>query len=161
MTMEAVQVQVTQKCMLIVGMASQTLIWRVRGSWNMHWPMTCSSVTHSTRNIKVIPLHIGHVIKQPIYIDFMLFQKSMCDVISKDVVALQHQLQVNNILIGMLPRSSSNSISLPVQKCRNGTRSNGWRQIFIVWNYKGKGDNLDRRNYRGLKGDALEAPFEV
>ena len=70
--------------------------------------MTCSSVTHSSRNVKITPLHTGQALKQPIYIPvyFVLFQKSLCDVmvISGEVVALQHQLQVSDMMIDMLPQ---------------------------------------------------------
>ena len=49
MTTEAVQAQITKTYMAAVGMASQPLILRVRGYRNMHWFMTCSYVTGTSR----------------------------------------------------------------------------------------------------------------
>ena len=62
MTAEAVQAQVTKRYMAADGM---------RGSWNMHWFMTCSSVTCTPRNVTVTSLHTGNVIQT------VLFHKSL------------------------------------------------------------------------------------
>ena len=94
MTAEAVQTQVTKRYMAAEGM---------RGSWNMHWLMSCSSVTCTQRNVTVTLLHTGQVIQT------VLFQKSLCKlvtdvmVIAREMVALQHQL-VSDMLIDMLPQ---------------------------------------------------------
>ena len=64
MTTEAVQAQATTKYIMAVGMTRQSLILRVRGSLNMHWLMTCFSVTCAPRNVAVTSLHTGQVIQQ-------------------------------------------------------------------------------------------------
>ena len=61
-TKEAVQAQVTKRYMGAEGM---------RGSWNMHWRMTCS-VTCTPRNVTVTSLHTGQVMQT------VLFHKSLC-----------------------------------------------------------------------------------
>ena len=54
----------------------------------MHWLMTCSSVTRTSRNVTVTSLHTGQVIQT------VLFHKSLCklvtdvNVIDGEVVAL-------------------------------------------------------------------------
>ena len=62
---EAVQVQITKSYTEAMGMANQTLISKVRGSWNMHCHKTRSSVTRASRNVTVTSLHISQVIQQP------------------------------------------------------------------------------------------------
>ena len=60
----------------------------------------------------------------------------------------------------MIPTSA---FLIPCGDCNDHGGSTG-EQRFIVWNYKGKGDALDRCNYtyQGLNGDALvEAIIEV
>ena len=54
------------------------------------------------------------------------------------------------------PKSSSQWLPLPVQKCRDGKSLTDREQRFIAWIYYGKGDALDRGNYWCLKGDALD-----
>ena len=51
-----VQAQVTKKYVVAVGMASQTLILRVRGTWNRH------SVLLASRNVTVTSPHTGQII---------------------------------------------------------------------------------------------------
>ena len=92
MTAEVVQAHVTKRCMVAEGM---------RGSWNMHWLMTCSSVTCTPRNVTDTSLHTGQVIQT------VLFQKSLCKLVTDvmviigEMVALVHQL-VSDMLIDML-----------------------------------------------------------
>ena len=75
----------------------------MRGSRNMHWLMTCSSVTCTPRNVTVTSLHTGQVIQT------VLFHKSLRKlvtdvmVIAGEMVALQHQL-VSDVLVDMLPK---------------------------------------------------------
>ena len=93
-TAEAVQAQVTKRYMAAEG---------TKGSWNMHWLMTCSSVTCIPRNVTVFSMHTGQVIQA------VLFQKSLCKlitdvmVIAGKAVALHHQL-VRDMLINTLPQ---------------------------------------------------------
>ena len=93
MTAEAVQAQVAKRYMATMG---------IRGSWNMHWRMTCSSPTCTLRNVTVTSLHTGQIIQT------VLFQRSQCKlvtdvmVIAGEVVALQHQL-TSHILKDILP----------------------------------------------------------
>ena len=96
-TAEAAQAQVTKNYMKAEG---------IRGSWNLHWLMTCSSITGTPRNVTITSLHTGQVIQT---VQTLLFHKSLCElvtdviVIAVEVVALQHQL-VSAMLIDMLPQ---------------------------------------------------------
>ena len=65
MTKETVRGQITKKYMEVVGMASQTLISKVKEFWKMHCHKTCSSVTRVSRNVTVTSSHKGQVIQQP------------------------------------------------------------------------------------------------
>ena len=94
MTADVVQTHITKRYMAAEGM---------RGSWNMHWLMVCSSVTYTKRKVTVTSLHTGQVIQT------VLFQKSMCKLFTDvmvnagEVVALQHRL-VSDMLINMQPQ---------------------------------------------------------
>ena len=106
MTAEAVQAQVTKRYM-----AAQSM----KRSWNMHWLMTCSSVTCISRNVTVFSMHTGQVIRT------VFFQKSLCKlitdvmVIARKAVALHHQL-VRDMLIDTLSQIKPQFTPLPVQK---------------------------------------------
>ena len=52
----------------------------MRGSWNMHWIMTCLSVACAPRNVTVTSLHTGQVIQT------MWFQKSLCKLVTDGMV---------------------------------------------------------------------------
>ena len=59
-------------------------------------------------------------------------------------MALQHQLLVSDMMIN-IPHIHP----LPVQMSRDGQDPTDCEQIFIVWNYTGKGDALGKDNYQG------------
>ena len=105
MTAEAVQAQVTKRYMAAEGM---------KGSWNMHWLTTCSSVTCIPRSVTVFSMHTGQVIQT------VLFQKSLCKlitdvmVIAGKAVALHHQL-IRDMLIDTLSQIKPQFTPLPVQ----------------------------------------------
>ena len=81
MTKEAIQAQVTKSCMATVGMASQSLILRARGSCYINWLMYCSSVTYAPRNVTITSLHAGEAIQH------VLCQKSLSKLVT-DVMSI-------------------------------------------------------------------------
>ena len=110
MTAEAVQAHIKKKYMAAEG---------IRGTWNMHWLMTRSSVTCTPRYVTVTSLHTGQVIQTVLF--HLSLSKSVTDVmvITREVVALQYQL-VSGMLIDMLP---------PIKVGRVAKISNQYNQV--------------------------------
>ena len=135
MTAETVQAQVTKRYMAAEGL---------KRSWNMHWLMTCSSVTCIPRNVTVFSMHTGQVIQT------VLFQKCLCKlitdvmVIAGKAVALHHQL-IRDMLIDTLSQIKPQFTPLPVQKV---TRA----QLSVSKNSFSGG--CSGGNYQGLNGYA-------
>ena len=90
-------------------MASQTLIVRVRGSWNnaLAYDLFLGNTCFKKRESHLITYRSGNTATQ---IDFMLFRKSLrklvmdVKVIPGEEVALQHQLLVCDMMIDMPPQ---------------------------------------------------------
>ena len=136
MTGEAVQAQITKRYLVAEGM---------RGSWNMNWLTTCSSVTCTPRNVTVTSLHTGQVIQTVLFLKSLWKLVTGVMVIAEEVAVLQHRL-VSDMFIDMLDMD---------EKCRDGKGPADCEQSFIVWNYKGKLDAQDGVNYQSIKGYAL------
>ena len=71
--------------------------------------------------------------------------------ISREEVALQHQLLVSDMKINILSYIKVEFTPPTCPKVWDDKDPSDMKQSFIVLNYKGTDDSLNRGNYRGLK----------